>query len=50
MQNIFSDRISCLRVLMEQHRIDAYIIPSADPHQTEYVHPHWRSREWICIS
>jgi len=25
----------------------AYVIPSADPHQTEYVHPHWRCREWL---
>ena len=47
MQNSVSDRISLLRTLMEQHRIDAYIVPGADPHQTEYVHPHWRSREWI---
>ena len=47
MQNSVSDRISLLRTHMEDHRIDAYIVPSADPHQTEYAHPHWRSREWV---
>jgi Xaa-Pro aminopeptidase len=47
MNETIPDRISSLRMLMEQYRIDAYIVPSADPHQTEYVHPHWRIREWI---
>ncbi len=32
---------------MEQFKLDAFIVPSADPHQTEYVHPHWRCREWL---
>jgi len=27
--------------------IDAFIIPSTDPHLSEYVAPHWKSREWI---
>ncbi len=32
---------------MEQHKLDAFVIPTADPHQTEYVHPHWKAREWL---
>jgi len=39
--------IQQLRNLMEQLKLDAFIIPTADPHQTEYVHPHWKCREWI---
>ena len=27
--------------------IQAFIIPSTDPHLSEYVAPHWQSREWI---
>jgi len=36
-----------LRTLMEQQKLDAFVIPAADPHQTEYVHPHWKAREWL---
>jgi len=32
---------------MVHEKLDAYIVPSADPHQTEYTHPHWRSRAWL---
>ena len=32
---------------MGQLKIDAFIIPTADPHQTEYVHAHWKSRVWL---
>ncbi len=40
-------RILSIRKLMEQEGIDAYIIPSSDPHQSEYVCEHWKSRQWI---
>ncbi len=42
-----NDRISSLRKSMAEHSIDAYIIPSTDPHQSEYVATHWKGREWI---
>ncbi len=32
---------------MEQEGIHAYIIPSSDPHQSEYVADYWKCREWI---
>lgn len=32
---------------MQKHGLDAYIIPSNDTHQSEYVADHWKSREWI---
>lgn len=42
-----NERIIALRLEMEQQGLDAYIIPSSDPHQSEYVNEHWKSREWI---
>ncbi len=41
------DRVNSLRALMEKHGIDAYVVPSADPHQSEYVADYWKCREWI---
>ncbi len=40
-------RLSQMRQVMSEAHIDAYIIPSNDPHQSEYVADHWKSREWI---
>ncbi len=42
-----NERIAALRRAMRAHQLDAYIIPSSDPHQSEYVSEHWKSREWI---
>ncbi|NNE14203.1 MAG: aminopeptidase P family protein [Saprospiraceae bacterium] len=32
---------------MASQNIDAYIIPSSDPHQSEYLPSHWESRAWV---
>lgn len=42
-----NNRISELRRLMKEKNIDAYIIPSADNHQSEYVGEHFKSRAFI---
>ena len=42
-----SEKLSALRAAMKARKIDAYIIPSGDPHQSEYMAGHWKSREWI---
>lgn len=42
-----SDRICELRRLMKEKNIDAYIVPSADNHQSEYVGEHFKSRAFI---
>jgi len=39
--------LSALRAVMKKNLIDVYIIPSSDPHQSEYVTDHWKTREWI---
>lgn len=44
---IIDQRISALRQKMQDARIDAYIIPSSDPHQSEYVAERWKARQWI---
>lgn len=40
-------RLSALRTLMVKNKIDAYLIPSTDPHQSEYVPALWQRRQWI---
>jgi Xaa-Pro aminopeptidase len=42
-----NQRLEALRQQMTIHGIDAYIIPSSDPHQSEYVAQHWQNRQWI---
>lgn len=41
------ERIKILRGFMEEKGMDAYIIPSSDAHQSEYVAEHFKCREWI---
>lgn len=40
-------RIHALREAMKEKQIDAYIIPSSDPHLSEYPADCWKSRGWI---
>lgn len=47
MNQTINQRIDALRDVLKRERIDAFIIPSTDPHLSEYVAPHWQSREWI---
>ncbi|MBC7685358.1 MAG: aminopeptidase P family protein [Bdellovibrionales bacterium] len=42
-----ASRLARLRDAMQQHRIDAVIIPSADPHLSEYLPARWKGREWL---
>ena len=46
MQNI-QERISALRNEMKINDIAACIIPSSDPHASEYIADYWKEREWI---
>ncbi|WP_320887534.1 aminopeptidase P family protein [Bacteroides clarus] len=47
MNSIINERIVALRAHIAKENIQAFIIPSTDPHLSEYVAPHWQSREWI---
>ncbi len=41
------ERITALRTLMKHKGIHACIIPSSDPHISEYPADHWKCRQWI---
>ena len=41
------ERINSLRNLMKQKGITAYIIPTSDPHQSEYLADYYKARVWI---
>ncbi len=40
-------RLAALRDLMQREHLGAFIFPSTDAHQSEYVADHWKGREWI---
>lgn len=41
-----NQRLSDLREVMQREHLAAFIFPSTDPHQSEYVAEHWKGREW----
>lgn len=47
MNKIICNRIEALRDVMRREGIDAFIFPSTDPHNGEYVPAHWEGRKWI---
>lgn len=44
---MINDRINALRKALKENNLDAWIVPSSDPHQSEYVAAHWKAREWL---
>lgn len=42
-----AQRLAALRQAMQKHGFDAWIIPSADPHLSEYLPEHWQGRRWV---
>jgi Xaa-Pro aminopeptidase len=44
---VIIDRIRRLRKEISDKGIDAYIVPSSDPHMSEYVAAHWEGRKWL---
>ena len=42
-----NQRIEALRDVMKREHLAAFIFPSTDPHQGEYVPDHWKGREFI---
>ncbi len=41
------ERIAALREILKRKELRAFIVPSTDPHMSEYVAPHWEARQWI---
>lgn len=42
-----NEKLSLLREKMEEAGVQAYLIPSSDPHISEYLPDHWRTRAWL---
>jgi len=40
-------RLAALRALMHEHGIAAVVVPSADPHLSEYLPARWQARVWL---
>ncbi|MDE1180612.1 aminopeptidase P family protein [Paraburkholderia sp.] len=41
------ERLSQLRAAMQREGVAAYLVPSADPHLSEYLPGRWQGREWL---
>lgn len=41
------DRVDKLRELMEERNIEAYIVPTSDPHMSEYLADYYKTRQYI---
>ena len=47
MATTVNQRLRDLREVMQREHLVAFIFPSTDPHQSEYVADHWKGREFI---
>ncbi|WP_423786520.1 M24 family metallopeptidase [Hoylesella timonensis] len=47
MKTEIAERLSRLRKVMKREHLGAFIFPSTDAHNSEYVPDHWKGREWI---
>jgi Xaa-Pro aminopeptidase len=46
-KSIIEKRIASLREAMQRQGLDAWIVPSSDPHLSEYLPAHWQGRQWL---
>lgn len=47
MINVFAERITALRGLMEKNGWDAVVVSGSDPHSSEYPAPRWQQVKWL---
>ena len=40
---LISDRVEALRAWMREEELDAFVVPTGDPHLSEYVPAHWKT-------
>ncbi len=41
------ERLSQLRTVLAAHQLAGIMVPSSDPHLSEYLPEHWHAREWL---
>lgn len=46
-RSLIHSRLAALRAALQQQRLDAYVVPSSDPHLSEYLPERWKGREWL---
>ena len=46
-ERTIAERLKLFRTYMQNHGMEAFIVPSADPHGSEYTPAHWECRKWI---
>lgn len=44
---MINTRVAALREWMRQQKIDVLVVPTMDPHNSEYVAEYWKCRQWI---
>ena len=47
MNTTIRQRVKDLRALIAREGLDAFVFPSTDPHNGEYIPEHWEGRKWI---
>ena len=45
--DLIQQRLAALHDAMKRHKLDIYFVPTADPHNSEYIAEHWKTREWF---
>ncbi|GAB3470147.1 aminopeptidase P family protein [Massilia terrae] len=46
-QQLRAERLAALRAAMARNQVDAFVVPSSDPHLSEYLPGRWKGREWL---
>lgn len=46
-QDAISTRVARMRQVMRSEGVDALLVPSADPHLSEYLPGYWQGRQWL---
>ncbi|HGM5579420.1 TPA: aminopeptidase P family protein [Pseudomonas putida] len=47
LQESIPTRLARVREVMAREGVDALLVPSADPHLSEYLPGHWQGRQWL---
>ena len=47
MSSVIVARLEALRHAMREHGVDACVVPTSDPHLSEYLPERWQAREWL---
>ena len=45
--SVVVERLESLRELMRRHGVHACVVPTSDPHLSEYLPQRWQTREWL---